>query len=67
MPQTASDPFNMIPSNANDEMDKLRESIPPKDRCPGCDGVGMVEDLYLRSFRVCRQCGGSGRNNQSKP
>jgi DnaJ-class molecular chaperone len=66
MPDTSSDPFNPIPSNANDEMNKLRESIPAKDRCSICDGFGMIMDRFLRTYRVCQQCGGSGRNNRQK-
>jgi DnaJ-class molecular chaperone len=66
MPETSSDPFNPIPSNANDEMNKLRESIPTKDRCSSCDGFGMIMDRFLRTYRVCQQCGGTGRNNPEK-
>jgi DnaJ-class molecular chaperone len=66
MPETSSDPFNPIPSNANDEMKKLRESISPKDRCSSCDGFGMIADHFLRTYRICQQCGGSGRNNPEK-
>jgi len=66
MPQTESDPFNMVPTNANEEMAKLRDSIPPKERCLACDGFGMVENRFVHSFGVCHQCGGTGRNNLAK-
>jgi hypothetical protein len=63
MPETSSDPFNPITANANDEMSKLRASIPPPDRCSICDGFGMIADRFLRTYRVCQQCGGTGRHN----
>jgi hypothetical protein len=66
MQDTSSDPFNTASSNANDEMSKLRDSIPRTERCQVCDGFGMIADWFLRTYRVCRQCGGSGRNNQAK-
>lgn len=66
MPETSSDPLNPIPSNANDEINKLRESIPAKDRCSICDGFGMIMDRFLRTYRVCKQCDGTGRRKLAK-
>jgi hypothetical protein len=56
----------MIPSDVNDEMRKLRESIPPGERCLSCDGFGMMMDRYLKTYRVCQQYGGTGRNKLAK-
>jgi DnaJ-class molecular chaperone len=66
MTQALPDPFNTVPSNASDAMRRQRESIPPQDRCLGCDGFGMIVDSFLRTYRVCQQCKGSGRNNFPK-
>jgi DnaJ-class molecular chaperone len=44
-----------------DEMQKLRESIPPKDRCEACDGFGLIAYEHVPTYRVCTQCNGTGR------
>jgi uncharacterized protein (DUF983 family) len=52
-------------------MSKVRASIPPKDRCSICDGFGMIMDRFLRTYRVCQQCGGTVinklANDKSRP
>ncbi|MDO8663986.1 MAG: hypothetical protein Q7K44_00320 [Candidatus Liptonbacteria bacterium] len=40
---------------------RLRESIPPNERCPRCAGNGKTQPRDYASFQICRDCGGSGR------
>jgi hypothetical protein len=55
MPQTSSDPFNLLPSNADGEMQKLRDSIPPpKYSSPAC-GNGLILGYNGRSSQGGKQ------------
>lgn len=64
--QKLSDAYNSAPKNVEDELQKHRESIPPEERCLACDGCGMIVDSFLRTYRVCQQCNGSGRDRSPK-
>jgi DnaJ-class molecular chaperone len=48
-----------------DEMEKLRDLIPPEDRCTACDGFGLVTAGNLATLKICQQCQGTGSDRRN--
>jgi len=47
---------------------KQQASIPEKDRCPHCEGLGLVRwrnSMLGPDYRVCFWCQGNGKINQA--
>jgi ssDNA-binding Zn-finger/Zn-ribbon topoisomerase 1 len=42
-------------------MQQQRESIPPNERCPVCDGNGMILNEALQAYGPCPSCGTTGK------
>ena len=54
---------NELPVHSTiDKMEKLRDLIPPEDRCTACYGFGLVTAGNLATRQICQQCQGTGRD-----
>jgi DnaJ-class molecular chaperone len=54
-----SDQFHV--HGMKEELERHRDSIPPAERCPKCDGSGMVLGHDGFTYEPCPQCGMTGR------